>query len=185
MKDYIPAPAEAATPTLGHKLQHRTPKFWVTTASVLTLHANIWDDLQDSAGQGPGRLMQLATQFSAQRYLLVGALEARLRVHKAQTVVEYFALHSTATPQDSDGCALWIHEGIEYLPGHRITRQMCRVLHAEPARLIVTIRGHGLPINVIVLHAPHSRSKSRLQSPDVKVAEWVGTTLQLVRNTRL
>eukprot|EP00959_Pyramimonas_sp_CCMP1952_P438541 9181076-Pyramimonas_sp.AAC.1 len=66
MKDYAPAPAEAATPTLGNKLQHRTPKFWVATAGVLTLHPNVWDGLQDSTGPGPGRLMQLATQFSAQ-----------------------------------------------------------------------------------------------------------------------
>ena len=79
-------------------------------------------------------------------------------------------MHSSTTPQGSDGCALWVHLGLEYLPGRTIADSMRRVLHAEPARNIVGIRGHGISINVLVMYAPHSRAHAATQTPEERLS---------------
>eukprot|EP00959_Pyramimonas_sp_CCMP1952_P404446 8475774-Pyramimonas_sp.AAC.1 len=109
----------------------------------------MWSNTPDTYGPGPGRVMQLAASFAAQRYLLVGTMETRLRAHKTQNVGDYLVFHSSATPAGAEGCALWVHSKIEYMPGYTITQDMCRILHAEPTRLVVAVRGTGLSINVL------------------------------------
>ena len=112
-----------------------------------------------------GKRALLKQQLLARQLHVIALQETRTQGDCIQPDADFIMLHSSCDEHGCFGCAIWLNKELPVVTArqqvHRVTKEACTVIHAEPRMLAVQIDLAGFPITIISAHAPYDGHKNR------------------------
>ena len=132
--------------------------------SLNVLSLREFDDLPQGLAV-VGKRALLKQQLLARQLHVIALQETRTQGDCIQPDADFIMLHSSCDERGCFGCAIWLNKALPIVTArqqmHRVTKEVCTVLHAEPRMLAVQIDLPDFPITFIAAHAPHDGHRSR------------------------
>ena len=156
-------------------------------ANFLTF-GNPGPDTDPSAGKGyglgrPGRTRALVAQLEAQHYDVVFGAEHRMRRSGIWQVGSFLAIVSAATDGGCNGKLILLSTALvvdeEGKARVLLEERHINVVHADPTRLVVTVRANATRLNLFGGQSPHALSEEERR------ARWWQRTRQILHASTL
>ena len=104
-----------------------------------------------------GRTTMLARQYRRAKMHVICHQEER--TPKGQSTVEGYQIFSSGrTKAGSHGCGIWVSTAIPYgyvaKESIRFAHDACKVIYADPTRILAVLKGTGIDFLIVCGHAP-------------------------------